>query len=151
LAGPFGPLSGLDPKKLKGLVIDDRDAEKQGTWTAGKGLKGFVGHGYLYSTDPQATIRFQFEAPASGLFEIRIAYQAHENRASNAQVEVAIGDRVSTHEVNMRKPARSENDFESLGRFKMEQGEHGSVVLKAAGADGHLHADAVQIVPAVED
>ncbi|MCA9183426.1 MAG: hypothetical protein KDA51_18325, partial [Planctomycetales bacterium] len=60
-------------------------------------------------------------------------------------------DRVSTHEVNMRKPARSENDFESLGRFKMEQGEHGSVVLKAAGADGHLHADAVQIVPAVED
>lgn len=151
LAGPFGPLSGLDPKKLKGLVIDDRDAEKEGGWTAGNGLKGFVGHGYLYSTDPKAIIRFKFEAPASGLFEIRIAYLPHENRASNAQVEVAIGDGVSTHEVNMQKPARSENNFESLGKFKMEQGERCSVLLKAAGAHGHVHADAVQIVPADDD
>ncbi len=150
LAGPFGPLPGLDPSQLKGLVIDDREAEKQGNWTVGQGLKGFVGHGYLYSTDPQASIRFKFEAPASGWYEIRIAYLAHENRASNAQVEIAIGEHVSIHEVNMQKPARSENDFESLGNFKMEQGQHCSLVLKAAGAKGHVHADAVQIIPVAD-
>ena len=147
LAGPFGPLPGLDPTKLQGVVIDDREAEKEGSWTAGKNLKGFVGHGYLYSTNPQATIRFKFDAPAHGLYEIRIAYLAHENRASNAHVEVAIGDRISTRDVNMQKPARLENNFESLGEFKMEQGEHGSVLLKADGANGHVHADAVQIIP----
>ena len=66
------------------VVIDDREAEKEGSWTAGKNLKGFVGHCYLYSTNQQATIRFKFDAPAHGLYEIRISYLAKEKLASNA-------------------------------------------------------------------
>ena len=59
LAGPLGPPTGLDPKKLAGLVIDDREAQKQGNWTEGTGLKGYVGYGYLYSDQRQREVRFQ--------------------------------------------------------------------------------------------
>ena len=43
LAGPEGPPTGLDPAQLPGLVIDDKQATKSGTWTSGTGLKGYVG------------------------------------------------------------------------------------------------------------
>ena len=146
LAGPFGPAPGLDPKDLDGLVIDDRDAEQAGGWTEGQGLEGFVGYGYLYSNSPQSSIRFKFDAPANGTYEIRLAYLSHENRASNASVEIAIGDETFIRTVDMRKAAPLENNFASLGKFKIEQGQPCSVTLTAAGADGHIHADAVQII-----
>ncbi len=146
LAGPFGPLLGLHPRKLKGLVIDDREASKDGKWTEGTGLKGFVGQNYLYSTDQRATISFSFDAPASGLHEFRIAYLHHKNRATNVRVEIAIGDRTVTREVDMRQPAPLENDFATLGKFELEKGEQCGVRVIVSGADGHVHADAIQII-----
>lgn len=146
LAGPFGPAPGLDPKGLDGLVIDDRDAEQEGGWTEGQGLKGFVGYGYLYSNSPQSSIRFKFDAPADGTYEIRLAYLSHANRASNARVEIAIGERSFVRTVDMRQAPPLENNFASLGEFELKQGEPCSVTLSAAGADGHIHADAVQII-----
>jgi hypothetical protein len=148
LASPMGPVPGLDPKKLQGIVVDDLQAEKKGNWGSGAGLKGFVGYNYLYSTDQNAVIRFSFTAPADGPHEIRLAYLNHKNRASDAPVTVAVGDQVETQTVNMQVAAPLENNFISLGVFEMAKGEACYVELTAKGAHGHVHADAIQVIAA---
>jgi hypothetical protein len=146
LAGPNGPMLGLDPTKLPGLVIDDRKAEKTGNWTQGTGLKGFVGYGYLYSSGRDARIRYSFDAPTAGRHELRLGYLNHENRAPSAKVTVTIGDQKSEVRVDMTQPPPLENHFISLGVFAAGKGE--SIVVEISGKDttGHLHADAVQLL-----
>ena len=146
LAGPLGPAPGLDPTQMPGLVIDDRAADKIGPWTEGTGLKGFVGYGYLYSSNKESKIRFKFDAPATGKHEIRLGYLYHENRASNAQVRITVAGKSVEKEVNMKEAAPLENNFSSLGVFSIVKGEPCVVELAAAGANGNIHADAVQVV-----
>jgi len=147
LAGAQGLPSGLDPKKLAGLVIDDRQAHKSGKWTSGTGLKGYVGWSYLYAgSDTGAKIRFQAKAPQTGRFEIRLAYQPHENRGSHVSVVVQANGKSSSIKVNMKKRPPLKDGFISLGRFDLRKGEAISVVLVTTHAGGFVHADAVQIV-----
>ena len=146
LASARGPMSGLDPRKLKGLVVDDSNAKKSGKWTAGEGLKGFVGWSYLYSTDKNASIEFQFQAPSSGKHDVRLAYLSHENRGLTVPVIVTAGNESTTLEVNMQKPAPLENDFISLGTFDLKEGQACTVEVRAKGASGCAHADAIQVV-----
>lgn len=146
LAGPFGPASGLDPEDMDGLVIDDRNAERVGKWTQGTGLKGYVGYGYLYSTDPKAAIRYTFEAPADGLHEIRLAYLNHENRGSQVPVDVITDDQTKTLKINMQeKPPLKDNTI-SLGKYELLKGQLLKVEIRAKDARGNAHADAVQIL-----
>ncbi|MEZ6138552.1 MAG: FAD-dependent oxidoreductase [Pirellulaceae bacterium] len=147
LASPFGPMPGLDPKQLGGLVLDDRQAVKSEGWTEGTGLKGFVGYGYLYSNNQQASIRFEFKQPKTGIYEVRAQYLPHENRASNATLKIQIGDQTTTHRIDMQQAAPLENNFISLGRIEIRDGQDCIVELSAKGANGHVHADAIQLLP----
>jgi hypothetical protein len=148
LAGPLGPPSGLDPKELAGIVIDDTAAEKTGAWTEGQGLKGYVGYGYVYSSGQDATIRFPFELNEPGRYDVRICWLPHENRARTARVVLTVDGRTQETEVDMTKPAPLENGFLSLGEVDATAGTKGSVEFFAKGAGGTVHADAVQLVPA---
>ena len=150
LASPYGPVEnsrnqGLDPSKLDGLVIDDVQAQKTGDWTAGTGLAGFVGQNYLYSSG-DAQIRFEFKAPASGQFDIRLAYQPHENRGDRVPVIVTVGTTQRELSINMKQPPPLKGGFISLGKFDVRKNESGSVTISTRHAGGFVHADAVQIV-----
>lgn len=147
LAGKFGPPTGLPARKLKGLVIDDLAAKKEGKWTDGTGLKGYIENGYLYaSANSNSKITYSFKAPATGIFDIRISALAHENRASNAKVIVSRKSDSSTHSVNLREKAPLENNFVSVGKFDLRKDEPVSVIISTDGANGTLHADAVQVM-----
>jgi len=149
LAGEHGPPTGIDPAKLKGLVIDDTQALKSGSWTAGEGLKGYVGWSYLYApSDSGATVRFGFKAPGTGKFEIRLAYQPHENRGAQVPVTVKTGDDSRTVNINMKKEPPLEHGFISLGKLELKKDESVSVEVATTGAGGFVHADAVQVVAA---
>ena len=146
LAGPHGPPAGLDPAGLDGLVIDDRQAKKTGKWSEGKGLKGFVGWGYLYApADSDASVRFEAVAPASGVFDVRLAHLPHANRAPRAPVQIVTNRQTARAEVNMKQPATNAG-FTSLGQFELQKGETISVIVGTENAEGVVHADAVQIV-----
>jgi hypothetical protein len=148
LASPFGPPTGLDPAKLDGIVIDDRQASKFGNWTEGTGLKGYVGHGYLYAAAGQeAGIDFIAKAPAAGRFELRLAYQSHENRGTAVPVTVRTGAQQKSFTVNMRTAPPIANGFISLGEFVLQAGESVQVSLRTTGAGGFVHADAIQLLP----
>ncbi|HQX52498.1 MAG TPA: FAD-dependent oxidoreductase, partial [Planctomycetaceae bacterium] len=146
LAGPLGPSTGLDPAKLSGIVIDDKAAEKTGGWTEGTGLKGYVGYGYLYSGGADSTIRFPFEIPDAGKYDVRVCYLPHENRAKHVRVVLTFDGESRETKIDMTKPAPLENGFMSLGTVDAKPGSKGTVEFFAKDAGGTVHADAVQIL-----
>ncbi|MCA9263994.1 MAG: FAD-dependent oxidoreductase [Planctomycetales bacterium] len=147
LAGPHGPVSGRDPEELEGLVVDDAAAKKVGNWTAGDGLKGYVGSGYQYaSAGSDATMTFTLRVEKSGVHEVRLAYLPHENRGTNVPVTVSWSGLERHIEVNMRQPPPIVSGFISLGTYELTAANSVSVTLSAAESDGFVHADAVQVI-----
>ncbi len=145
-AGPYGPATGLDPKKLDGVVLDDRDAEKTGEWTEGQGLKGYVGYGYVYSGDQKASIRYSFTAESDGRYDVRVSWAPHENRGKSVRAVLTVNDVRKETILNMTKAAPLENGFGSIGTIEIPAGSKGTVEIFAKDAGGFVHADAVQIV-----
>ena len=151
LAGAHGAPSGIDPVKLTpvgGVVVDDEKAKVKGKWGGGTGLKGYVAYGYRYSSDPKASMRFEFKVPKSGRFDVRIAYREHENRGSSVPVTVDSASGSKTVKVNMKQPPPLKNGLISVGVYEFDAGKTGAVTIKPIGAGGNAHADAVVIVPA---
>ncbi|CAN5707034.1 FAD-dependent oxidoreductase [soil metagenome] len=138
----------LSPKKLEGIVIDDSEAELKGDWTKGEGMKPYVGAHYQYSGKADASARFAFSVKESGTYEVRLFWQPHENRAKAAPVSVLSAEGSKTLTVDQTKAGEIAPGFHSIGKFKFNAGEEAAVTIKAAGAKGNVHIDAVQVLPA---
>jgi hypothetical protein len=138
---------GFDPKKMEGIVIDDEDAELEGAWAKGQGLKPFVGDHYSYGSAKGASARFIFAVKESGNYDVRVYWQPHENRAKAAPIMVLSADGEKMIRVNQSKPASGLQGAQSLGTFKFNAGEEASVIFRTEGAQGNVHLDAVQVVP----
>lgn len=138
----------INPAKLEGIVIDDAEAELKGKWAHGEGLKPFVGKHYSYGSDKDASARFAFSVKQTGSYEVRIYFQPHENRAKSAPVSVLSADGEKTVIVNQSKAAPLPQGAYSLGTFNFTAGEESAVIFRTKDAGGHVHLDAVQVLPA---
>jgi hypothetical protein len=148
LAPSEGSATGVDPATLPGVVLDNRDAKREGQWTAGTGLKGFIGYEYLYAKpNSGASIRFDWQSGETTKVEIRLAYQPHENRGSKVPVTVQAGSETRKVEINEQQQPPLKDGFVSLGQYSLKKGDRVSVTLTTESAGGFVHADAVQIVP----
>jgi hypothetical protein len=138
----------LDPKKLAGIVIDDADAKLTGSWSHGTGLPGFAGSSYGYAPGGKgASAQFDFKVPAAGIYEVRILYSHHENRAENVPVTINAADGPKKVTVNQKIAGKAENSFHSLGVFAFDPAKPASVVVSTEGAKGNVAIDAVQVLP----
>ncbi len=147
-APPQGPPTGIDPTTLPGLVVDDLQAVKRGAWSEGRGLKGYIGYHYLYtSPNSDREIRFEFKVPQSGRYEVRLAYLPHENRGTRVPVTVVGADGRKETRINMRVAAPLEHSFISLGEFSFSADDPGAVIISTRDAGGNVHADAIQVLP----
>ena len=146
-AGENAP-EGLKVSSLPGLVIDDAQAKPTGKWATGHGLPGFFATGYQYrSANDPGSLRYEFKVPKSGMYEVRLNHAPHENRSTKTPVTVESADGKKTVPVNQRVEA-PQKGFVSLGKFSFEPGKPAVVVIGGGPADGHVHADVVQLVPA---
>ena len=142
-----GPV-GVDPKTLPGIVIVDTQAKRTGDWKSGHSLEGYIGTHYLYHAPAKnAAARFEFSVPKTGKYDVREGHQPHANRATNTSVTVESADGSKTVHVNQRVAGTLPNGFVSLGTFRFEAEKPGAVIISAEGADGNVHANAIQIVP----
>jgi hypothetical protein len=132
---------------LKGVVVDNTKARLTGKWTAGSGLD-FVGTDYAYARGPGNKATFEFTVPSDGLYEVRFATAPHENRASNTAITVRTADGDKRLTVDQKKPGPIENRWISLGRHRFAAGRVSAVEVDAANANGNVHIDAVQVLPA---
>ena len=138
-----------DPAKLPGIVVDDEQAKLTGQWTEGENLINFIGTHYTYAGPKgKASALFEFKVPASGRYEVRFAYQPHENRASNAAVTVRSTDGDKLVRVNERVAPTLAPTFVSLGVFLFDAATPGVVEVTNDKANGLVAIDAIQILPA---
>ncbi len=134
---------------IEGVVIDDEQAKLSGKWTPGENLKPYVGRQYQWAAPNQdAVARFEFTVPTSGRYEVRVAWQPHPNRSSQTPctIETATGTKFSL--LNQREKPNRPDGFHTVGVHDFEVGKKGAVVLATKGANGNVHIDCVQLVPA---
>jgi hypothetical protein len=141
------PQESIPLNKIEGLVIDDDEAELTGSWAKGEGLKPFIKDGYRYA-GKDATARFPFSVKETGSYEVRIAWQPHQNRGKTVPVSVLSADGEKSFTIDQSKKAELENGFHSLGKFKFEAGAEAAVTFRTQGAGGNVHLDCVQVLPA---
>jgi hypothetical protein len=140
----------VDPKKLPGIVVDDADAELTGFETTSTSVGPFVGAGYRHDGNKdrgKQSAKFVAELPAAGKYEVRLAYTANPNRATNVRVELGAAFGPEAVAVNQQKKPPIDGLWVSLGTFEFRQGRAAVVVWNAA-ADGFVVVDAVQWLPA---
>ena len=136
---------GASIKTLPGLALDDTQAKLTGSWSGGHGLEGYFGTGYRYRGGKETgTARYEFTVKEAGIYEVRINFAPHENRATNSPVTIDSADGKKTVPVNQRKAA-ADNGFASLGKYRFEPGKPAVVIIGDGPADGNIHADAVQL------
>jgi hypothetical protein len=91
---------------------------------------------------------FGFTVPEDGRYEVRFATAPHENRASNTTLVIRHADGTATVTVNQKKPATIDGYWVSLGTYRFAAGKPAAVDVDATKADGNVHLDAVQLLPA---
>jgi len=131
---------------LPGIIIDDREAKFSGNWTEGAGLKLFVEDGYHYAAPGNIEARYPINVPKDGNYEVRVSHQPHANRSTRTPVTVTSADGSHTVIVNQRVAPPLAKGFYTLGVHRFEKSRPGAVVISGEGADGNVHADAVQII-----
>jgi hypothetical protein len=139
--------NGISLASLTGIVVDNTKAKLTGHWTSGANLD-HVGADYQYARGAGAKAVFEFTVPADGRYEVRFATAPHENRASNTAYVVrnAAGQKRGT--VNQKQPPTIANHWVSLGTYQFKANQPAAVEIDAANADGNVHIDAVNVVPA---
>jgi hypothetical protein len=143
----------LDPKKLPGVVVDDTDAELKGFDATSSAISPFVGTSYRHDGNKdqgKQSAKFVPDLPAAGKYEVRLAYTANPNRATNATAVVIHTGGETTVKVNQRKAPPIDKLWVSLGTFQFEKGKGGTVTVGNLDADGFVVVDAVQWLPVKE-
>lgn len=139
----------VDKAKLPGVVVDDTEAERHGFHAQSTAASPYVGSGYAHDSNVEKGTQraiFRTNLPAHGKYEIRIAYTAQENRATNTPVTVKLASGEKNLTVNQRKRPAIEGLWHSLGTFDLHQ--ESAVEFQTKGTDGHVIIDAVQWLPA---
>ena len=146
---PTAQKSGInvDPKSLPGVVLDDSQADFQGTWSHSSGFKPHVGGGYKHDeqrADGESIVVFRFSAPSRRRHELRMAYSAHETRATNVPVTIESGGRTTVFKVNQRVRMNAGEVFRSIGQVELD-GDC-VITIKNSGTDGFVIVDALQLL-----
>ncbi|MEX0742627.1 MAG: DUF1553 domain-containing protein, partial [Phycisphaeraceae bacterium] len=141
--GPF-PLS-----TLEGIVVDNSGANTVGQWPTSTHSSNHVHENYQHDDNAakgEQTITYIPELPESAEYEVRLAYNHAASRASHVPVTIQHAEGRTVVHVDQTQQPPIDGIFVSLGRFRFEEGQDGSVTLSNEGTQGYVIADAVQFV-----
>jgi hypothetical protein len=147
------PAGSVDPKKLPGIVVDDADAERVGFESVSTSLGPFVAAGYRHDGNKdrgKQSAKFAPDLPLAGKYEVRLAYTANSNRATNAPVTIVHSTGTATVKVDQRKKPPIDGLWMSLGMFQFAKGKGSAVTIINIDTDGFVVIDAVQWLPVKE-
>lgn len=144
------PYRGPAADSLPGIVVDGDGAELVGTWGEGHTVRGFIGKGYLHDEDTDKGKKrcvFNVVLPKAGKYEVRFAYTALGNRATNVPVTVTAADGEHRYTVNQKKPPEIDGMFQKLDTLEFTSEKPAKIVIETTGTQGHVIVDAVQLLP----
>ncbi len=134
--------------KYKGIVVDDRDAEKVGQWKASVLMKDFVGEGYIHDNNTnkgETSIRFTTRLPKTGRYEVRLSHSPGSSRAAAIPITIvsATGEEAVLADQRTVEIAPM---WTSLGTFDFSSEIDAVVTISNEGTSGYVIADAVQFL-----
>ena len=143
-----------DKLPLAGVVYDESDAEVVGVWPSSNLSPNRFGAHYLRDDmegKGEKRVIFRGSLPESGLYEVRVAYSAGENRAEKVPVVVKSRAGNQTVHLDQTQTPSVAGLFEPIGQFDFEKGGECSVTIETTGTEGrYVLVDAVQFI-AVRD
>jgi hypothetical protein len=141
-------------KDLPGIVVDDEQAKRVGAWKESQHIQRYIATGYLHDDNigkGEKTLTFVPALPASGRYEVRLAYTYGPTRAENVPVTVFGADGERTLSIDERLPPPIDGRFISLGEYNFERAGQSFVIVATEGTRGYVIADAVQFLPIGKD
>jgi len=141
------------PTRFAGIVVDDKDAQLIGTWKSSTFARPYVGTGYVHDDKAgkgEKSATFTPKLPKASEYDVQIAYTPSSNRATNTPVTIRFTGGEKTVLVNQTLPPKIEGLFYSVGKYRFEAGDHGSVTIANRDTEGYVIVDAVRFVPAGE-
>jgi len=136
---------------LPGIVVDDDEAELEGTWTESKVQQPFLGRGYRHSGMPRTGTGavYRVKLPVDGEYLLRMVINHGSSRSEHVPVVIFHADGETEVGVSQRQPGPQPGGFLELGRYRFEAATEARVVVRAAAAaPGHVIIDAFHFVPA---
>lgn len=137
-------------RSLQGVVVDNSKAKVSGEWVSGNVTAKFVDIDYLHddnASKENKSVRYEFTDLKPGLYECRISYSTHSNRATNVPVNVTTSLMKIETTVNERIRPNIDDLFVSLGKINVGDDGRATVTIYAKGTNGHVIADAAQMIP----
>ena len=147
-AEPKGAMS-IDPKTLPGIVLDDSQAELKGEWSRSSGFKPHIGTGYLHDDkrgDGESVAVFRVKVPKSGRYDLRMAYSAHETRATKVPLTIQNGEKAVELLVDQTQPLPAGEAFRSISKVELQKDLETTITLRNRETDGFVILDALQLV-----
>jgi hypothetical protein len=145
---PKGAMS-IDPKTLPGIVLDDKQAELKGEWSHSSGFKPHIGTGYLHDDkrgDGESVAVFRVKVPKSCRYKLRMAYSAHETRATKVPLMIQNGKKAIELLVDQTQPLPAGEAFRSIGKVELQKDLETTITLRNRETDGFVILDALQLV-----
>ncbi|WP_166821539.1 FAD-dependent oxidoreductase [Thalassoroseus pseudoceratinae] len=136
-------------RKLPGVVVDDRQAEKTGQWKSSSTNRAFVDAGYIHNDNTEQgkkSVVFKAELKP-GRYEVRMSYAPNNNRATNVPVAIHHADGTTLRTVNERQKPDIDGVFVSLGTYTFDAA-NAWVQINTDETDGYVVVDAIQFLPA---
>lgn len=147
------PVTGHDPARFEGLVLDDDAAEVSGGWVRSTSVPRFLGTAYRHDNAEGKglkRIRFEGRLEEAGDYELRMAYTPHANRAPAVPVRVEAPGVEKTFRVDQRVPPalgpEGAKIFSSLGVVRITGAGPLAITVETAGTEGYVIVDAFQVL-----
>ncbi len=137
-------------QNLNTITLDDSAATLVGNWKQSTFFKDFVGKGYIHDQHQakgKKKVKFTPQKLKSGRYDVQLAYNSGQSRASRVPVTIKTSNGEHTVYVNQRiKP--SNGSFSSLGEFEFSGTEDEEIVVSNEGTDGYVIVDAIRFISA---
>lgn len=140
---------GVAVDKLAGIVLDESKATVTGVWKSSTFQLDFVGTHYIHDDrrgKGKKSVRWEFEVPVGGKYEVRLSYTNSSSRDRRIPVTVECKGGVQTLHINQQLRPPFPGGFASVGVFEFEAGRPSAVIISNEGTTGHVIADAVQLL-----
>ncbi|MBM80732.1 MAG: hypothetical protein CMJ78_09080 [Planctomycetaceae bacterium] len=139
------------PKRLPGIVLDETDAQLEGSWRYSTHTPPYVGIGYLHDQKKnkgKSSVTYTPDIPREGIYEVRLSHCYNVRRSTNTPITIQHADAKTTWRINQQQIPEHDRLFRSLGKFRFRAGKEGYVRISTEGTDGkYVIADAIQFLP----
>jgi hypothetical protein len=145
------PVNSISLKQLKGLVVDDEQAERIGFDSISRSIGPHIDLGYRHDGNVDKgsqSAKYRFKIKKAGSYAVRVAYTANPNRATNVPIIIRVGRVAVTEATLNQKKKPDDGAFTTVLNLKFPKaGVDVEVEISNKDTNGYVIIDAIQLLP----